>query len=113
MFAAFQVGGGDSSIDSFTECCNIPNIAVLTDQVCCWVELSTELFPVAVLAAAVLGTIFLTTTATVHGATGAGAPSAILKQSRQKVADWLKLPLITFRACMTFEPILRIRLTPF
>jgi hypothetical protein len=90
MLAAFQVGRGDSSIDSFAECRNVPNITVLAYQVCFWVELSTGLFPVAVLAAAVLDTVFLTATTTVHRATGAGAPSAILKRSRQKVADWLK-----------------------
>jgi hypothetical protein len=92
MLAAFQVGRGDSSIDSFAECCDVPNVPFVTYQVC-WVtvlELSTGLCPVPVLAPAVLGAVFfLTATATVHRATGAGAASAILKRSRQKVADWL------------------------
>jgi hypothetical protein len=89
MLAAFQVGRGDSSIDSFAECCNVANITALTHQVYCItvLELSTGICPVPVLASAVLSAAFLT--ATVHRATSARAPSAILKRSRQKVADWL------------------------
>jgi hypothetical protein len=91
MLAAFQVGRGDSSIDSFPERCNIPNITVLTYQVYCVsvLELSTGLCPVPILASAVLGAVFLTATATVHRGTSARAPSAILKWSRQKVDGWL------------------------
>jgi hypothetical protein len=91
MLAAFQVGRGDSSIDSFAERCNVPNITVLTYQVYCVtvLELSTGLCPVPVLAPAVLDAVFLTAAAAVHRTTGARAASAILKRSRQKVADWL------------------------
>lgn len=91
MLAAFQVGRGDSSVDSFAERCRVPNITVVTYQVCfvTILELSTELWPVAVLAPAVLCAVFFSATATVHRATSAGASSAILKRSRQKVADWL------------------------
>ena len=91
MLAAFQVGRGDSSIDSFAECCSVANITVLTDQVYCVtvLELSTGLCPVPVLAPAILGAVFLTAAATVHRTTSARAPSAILKRSRQKVAHWL------------------------
>ena len=91
MLAAFQIGGGDSSIDPIAKCCNVPNITVLTYQVYCVtvLELSTRLCPVPVLAPAVLGAVFLTATAAVHRTTSARAASAILKGSRQKVADWL------------------------
>ena len=91
MLAAFQVGYGYSSIDTFAECCNVPNNTVVTYQVNCVavLELPTGLYPVTVLAPAVLGAVFLTATAAVHRATSARAASAILKRSRQKVADWL------------------------
>jgi hypothetical protein len=91
MPATFQVGGGDSSIDSFAECCNVPYITIVTYQVCgvTVLELSTGLCPVPVLARVVLGAVFLTATATVHRATSPRAPSTILKRSREKVADWL------------------------
>jgi hypothetical protein len=91
MLAAFQVGRGDSSIDSFAECCNVARITDVTYKVYCVtvLELSTGLCPVPVLAPTVLGAVFLTAAATVHRATSARAASPILKRSRQKVVDWL------------------------
>jgi hypothetical protein len=93
MLAAFEVGRGDPSVDSVAKCRWVPYIPILADQVgrVTVLELSTGLRPVPILAAAVfLGTvIFLAAAATVRRATGAGAPSVILKRSRQKVADWL------------------------
>jgi hypothetical protein len=107
MFAAFQVSRGDSSIDSLAECCRVPNIAY---QVYCVtvLGLSTGLWPVPILTAAVLGAVvFLTSATTVHRATGARAPSAILKLFRQKVADWLNSHINHIFPCMNdIEPIL-------
>jgi len=82
MLAAFQVGRGDSSIDSFAECYGVSNITV-SDQVSV-MALSAGLWAVAVLTPGVPRAIFLTATATILTATGARAASAILKRSRRK-----------------------------
>jgi hypothetical protein len=89
VFAAFQVGRGDSSIDSCAECYSVSDITV-GDQVSV-MALSARLWPVAVLTAGVPGANFLTAAATIHSAAGIRAASAILKRSRRKkkVADWL------------------------
>jgi hypothetical protein len=84
MLAAFQVGRGDSSVDS----CAVSYITV-AKQVCSWVTVvavSAGLWPVAVLAPGVLCANFLAAAAatTIHTATGARAASAILKRSRRK-----------------------------
>ena len=107
VLAAFKVSRRDAPIDSFARrchtCrCSVPYIAV-ADQICraTVMAVSPGLWrPVPVLAAGVLGVIVFATAAAaataIHEPASAGASTAILKRSGQKVVHhWAPLALIT------------------